>query len=150
MKKFMLLALALCLTMPVALSQALEKATMTSERVTAKPGKDAALKKALANHAAKYHTGNWKWRVFSVLTGPDAGAYIINEGPNTWTTIEGRGDTSDEHLRDNETNVAPLVETNAPSAYLVFQKDVSVDSSGGKFKKALLRHLYPKQEKVRD
>jgi hypothetical protein len=112
-----------------------------------KPGKDAALKKALTDHVAKYHTGNWKWRVFSVLSGPDAGAYMLNEGPNTWTTFEGRKDISDEHMRDYESNVLPLVESHSPSLYLVYQKDMSSDSSVGKLKKALLRHVYPKPGK---
>jgi hypothetical protein len=147
MKKFIVLFFALCLILPLAASQAQEKATMTSDRVMPKPGKDAALKKALADHVAKYHTGNWKWRVFSILSGPDAGAYMLNEGPNTWTALEGRKDISDEHTRDYEANVLPLVEGNNPALFLVFQKDLSCDSSGGKFTKALLRHIYPKPGK---
>jgi hypothetical protein len=147
MKRLMLLIFALCLTVPLASSQTPEKATMTSDRVKPKPGKDAALRKALADHAAKYHTGNWKWRVFSVLSGPDAGSYMINEGPNTWTALEGRKDISDEHLRDYEATVTPLVESNGPSMFLVFQKDLSADSSRGNFTKALLRHVYPKPGK---
>jgi hypothetical protein len=147
MKRLMLLILAFSLTVPLASSQTQVKATMTSDRVKPKPGKDAALKKAIAEHAAKYHTGNWKWRVFSVLSGPDAGAYMINEGPNTWTTLEERKDISEEHMRDYEATVSPLVESNGSSMFLVFQKDLSADSSGGKFKKALLRHVFPKPGK---
>ena len=147
MKRFMVLYLALCLIVPLAASQTLEKATMTSDRVKPKPGKDAALKKALADHVAKFHTGNWKWRVFSVLSGPDAGAYMLNEGPNTWTALEGRKDISDEHTRDYESNITPLVESNGSSLFLVFNNDLSCDSSGGKFTKALLRHVYPKPGK---
>jgi hypothetical protein len=147
MKQFMVLFLALCLILSLATSQAQEKATMTSDRVMPKPGKDAALRKALADHVAKYHTGNWKWRVFSILSGPDAGAYMLNEGPNTWTTLENRKEISDEHTRDYESNVVPLVESNSPALFLVFQKELSCDSSGGKFTKALLRHIYPKPGK---
>jgi hypothetical protein len=146
MKKFILL-LALLMAMPLALSLAQEKGTLSSERVKPKPGKDAALKKAIAEHAAKYHTGNWKWRVFSVLSGPDAGAYMINEGPNSWTVLEGRNDISEAHQRDYEANVTPLVESNGPSLYLTFQKDVSTDESVGPMKKALLRHIFPKPGK---
>lgn len=147
MKRFMVPILALCLILSLASAYSQEKATMTSDRVKPKPGKDAALKKALAEHVAKYHTGNWKWRVFSVLSGPDAGAYMLNEGPNTWTALENRKEISDEHTRDYETNVTPLVENNGSSLFLMFQKDLSVDSSGGKFTKALLRHVYPKPGK---
>jgi hypothetical protein len=131
----------------LALSQAQDKATLTSYRVFPKAGKDAALKKAITEHAAKYHTGNWKWRVFSVLSGPDEGAYQINEGPNSWTTLEGRKDISDEHQRDYETNVLPLVEKNTPDAYLRYQRDLSSDSAIGPMKKALLRHVFLKPGK---
>ena len=131
----------------LALSQAQDKATLSSYRVLAKPGKDAALKKAITDHAAKFHTGNWKWRVFMVLSGPDEGAYQINEGPNSWTVLEGRKDISDEHTRDYETNILPLVERNTPQMYLVYQRALSSDSAVGPMKKALLRHIYPKPGK---
>jgi hypothetical protein len=147
MKKFMLLVLTLLMAMPVTSLLAQEKATLSSERIMPKPGKNAALRKAITDHAAKFHTGNWKWRVFMVLSGPDAGAYMINEGPNSWTVLEGRKDISDEHLRDYEANVTPLVESNGPSLFLTFQREMSTDSSVGPLKKALLRHVYPKPGK---
>ena len=139
--------LAFSIVLSLALSQAQDKATLSSYRVLPKPGKDAALKKAITDHAAKYHTGNWKWRVFSVLSGPDAGAYMINEGPNSWTVLEGRKDISDAHTRDYESNVLPLVERQVPDSYLLYQREASSDSAVGPFKKALLRHFYPKPGK---
>jgi hypothetical protein len=139
---------AVFIVLSLALLQAQDKATLTSYRVFPKPGKDAALKKAIAEHAAKYHTGNWKWRVFSVLSGPDEGAYQINEGPNSWTTLEGRKDISDEHQRDYETNVLPLVERSTPETYMRYQRDLSSDSAIGPMKKALLRHIFPKPGKA--
>jgi hypothetical protein len=141
--------MAFFLVQSLALSQAQEKDILNSYRVMPKPGKDAALKKAITEHAAKYHTGNWKWRVFSVLSGPDEGTFQINEGPNSWTVLEGRKDISDEHTRDYETNVLPLVERSTPTLYVRFQKEVSsVDSTTGPFKKALLRHVFPKPGKA--
>jgi hypothetical protein len=139
--------LLLVVALPLAFSQAQDKATLSSHRVMAFPGKDEALKKAIADHAAKYHTGNWKWRVFSVLSGPDEGAYQVNEGPNSWTTLEGRKEISDEHMRDYEKNVLPLVEHRVPETYLVYQRDLSSDSAIGPMKKALLRHMYLKPGK---
>ncbi len=147
MRKLVLL-MAFFIVLSVTFSQAQDKATLSSYRVVPKPGKDAALKKAITEHAAKYHTGNWKWRVFSVLSGPDEGAYHIAEGPNSWTVLEARKDISDEHTRDYETNVLPLVERTTPTIYVRFQKEVSsVDSTWGPFKKALLRHIFPKPGK---
>ncbi len=139
--------LALLVAAPLAYMPAQEKATLSSYRISPKPGKDAELRKAIAAHAAKYHTGNWKWRVFSVLSGPESGAYMINEGPNSWTTLEGRSDISEEHTRDYQTNVLPLVETDYPETYLRFQKELSTDSAVGPLKKALLRHFYTKPGK---
>jgi hypothetical protein len=140
--------ITLLAVLSIGFLQAQEKATLSSYRVMPKPGKDAALKKAITDHAAKYHTGNWKWRVFSVLSGPDEGAYQINEGPNSWTTLEGRKDISDEHTKDYETNVLPLVERTTPTLYVRFQKEVSsADSAVGPLKKALLRHIFPKPGK---
>jgi hypothetical protein len=124
--------------------QAQEKSTLSTYRVSPKPGKDLALKKAIADHVAKYHTGNWKWRVFKILSGPDEGSYQMNEGPNTWTTVEGRQDISEEHMRDYETNITPLVEKSTPHAYLILRREFSTDSVSNTFKKALLRHFYPR------
>jgi hypothetical protein len=135
------------LVLSLGLSQAQDKATLTSYRVMAKPGQEAALKKAITDHAAKFHTGNWKWRVFMVLSGPDEGAYQINEGPTTWTVLEGRKDISDEHTRDYATNVLPLLERSTPNSYLIYQRELSTDSAVGPLKKALLRHIYPKPGK---
>jgi hypothetical protein len=142
-----IVALLLGVMLSVGLSTAQEHATLSSFRILPASGKDAALKKAIAAHAAKYHTGNWKWRVFNVLSGADEGSYMINEGPNSWTDMEGRKDISDEHTRDFETSVLPLAERTLPHSYLVYQKDVSSDSARGPMKKALLRHFYLKPGK---
>ena len=145
--KRVFLATVLLFAFTAALLQAQEKGTLSSYRIFAKSGKDADLKKAIAAHAAKYHTGNWKWRVFSVLSGSDEGAYQINEGPNSWTELEGRKDLSDEHTRDYENTVLPLVEKTLPHAYLTYQRQFSTDSASGPFKKAMLRHFYLKPGK---
>jgi len=143
MKRFLgLLALSGLLCFTVLHAQ--EKSTLSTYRVSPKPGKDSALKKALAEHVAKFHTGDWKWRVFSVISGSDEGSYQMNEGPNSWTTLEGRKDISEEHQRDYETNVMPLVEKSIPHAYLLLRREFSTDSVSNTFKKALLRNFYPK------
>jgi hypothetical protein len=38
----------------------------------------------------------------------------------------------------------PLVEKSTPNAFLILRREFSTDSVGNTFKKALLRHLYPK------
>lgn len=146
MKNFVAVLL-FCLVLPLASLFAQDQYTLSTYRVMPKPGKDAALKKAIADHAAKYHTGNWKWRVFSVLSGPDEGCYQINEGPNSWTVIEGRKDISEDHNRDYETNILPLVDRSTSNAFMVYQQKLSTDAALGPYKKALLRHLYLKPAK---
>ena len=72
-------------------------------------------KKALAEHAEKFHTGHWKWRVYQVPSGPDeSDAYQITEGPNSWTNLEGRGNISPEHMKHYDTMVTPHVEKTSP------------------------------------
>jgi hypothetical protein len=146
MKK-LLFILTLLFIWSAAISLAQEKATISVYRVFAKPGKDEALKKAIAAHAQKFHTGKWKWRVFSVLSGVDEGAYQILKGPNSWTELEGRNDISEEHMRDYDANVTPLVEKTTPALYLTYERDVSSDSVSGPSKKTLIRRLYVKPGK---
>ncbi len=49
------------------------KTMLTTNRVFVKNDKVSEFEKALANHAQKYHTGDVKWRVWSIESGPDAG-----------------------------------------------------------------------------
>ena len=93
------------------------KNVISSTRVFSKPEKIAEFEKALAAHAQKYHTGDWKWRVWSIDSGPDAGGYMITEGPNSWTTMDGRGDLSAEHTADWEKNIAPLTSGQGAQSY---------------------------------
>ncbi len=49
--------------------------SVNTNRVFAKVDKVLEFEKALATHSQKYHTGDWKWRVFEISSGPDAGGY---------------------------------------------------------------------------
>jgi hypothetical protein len=147
MKKY-LLSLLLCAALSLSVAQTPERNVLSSYRIEPVPGKDSQLRKALMEHAAKYHSGQWKWRVFQVLSGHEEGAYMINEGVNSWTDLEGRKEISDEHQRDYEKNILPLCEKTLPAIYLTYQKDYSSDSAGGPLKKALLRHFYLKPGKA--
>jgi hypothetical protein len=148
MKTSIGLLLLLLLGLFLVSAQAQDKATLSSYRVIPKLGKDAELKKAIAAHAAKFHTGDWKWRVFSVLSGADEGGYQINEGPTSWTTLEGRNDISEEHMRDYEANILPLVDRSTPNGFFLYQRELSSDSAVGPMKKALLRHFFLKPGKA--
>jgi hypothetical protein len=96
-----------------------------AQRVFPKMDKADAFEKALASHAQKYHTGKWKWRVFSIESGPGFGGYQITEGPTSWEDIENRGDLGAEHTADWNKNIAPLLTERGENSYSVYQEDLS-------------------------
>ncbi len=124
------------------------KNVLTSSRYFCKPDKVEEFKKAIAAHAQKYHTGDWKWRVWSIQTGPDAGGYMVTEGPNNWTTIDGRADISAEHMADWNKNVMPLTHGLASSMYLTFQPDMSTVQLTDYADKIIISHMEPKPGKI--
>jgi len=124
------------------------KNVLNSSRVFAKPDKIAEFEKALTAHAQKYHTGDWKWRVWSIESGPDAGGYMITEGPNSWDQIDGRSDISAEHTADWERNVAPLTEGQGSQSYFEFSTDLSTVQLTDYADKILINHMIAKPGKI--
>ena len=55
----------LCLLIPV-IGMSQPKNVVNTNRVFPKVDKVLEFEKALATHAQKYHTGDWKWRVFEI------------------------------------------------------------------------------------
>lgn len=139
MRKFLVLVLALPL---FALAQ--EKTVINTTRVFPKADKVSQFEKALALHAQKYHTGNFKWRVYTVESGPDAGAYHIVEGPNSWDDIDKRGDLGKEHQADWNNNVAPLLTDKETVSYSVYRPDLSTVQLTEYSDKIAITHIYPK------
>jgi hypothetical protein len=117
------------------------KNVINSTRVFSKPDKVAEFKKALAAHAQKYHTGDWKWRVWTIESGPDAGGYMITEGPNSWDRLDGREDISAEHTADWDKNVSPLTEGQGSQSYMEFQEDLSTVQITDYASKILVNHM---------
>ena len=143
MKKYLLILLL----MPVmAIGQT--KTILTSNRVFAKNDKVAAFEKALANHAQKYHKGDVAWRVWSIESGPDAGGYMITEGPTTWATMDGRGDLGAEHTADWGKNVLSLTDGRGQSAYAAFLSDLSTVQLTDYADKIVISHMTPKPGKL--
>ena len=119
------------------------KNVISMYRVFPKAGHDTALRAALAAHAQKYHT-TWKWRVYEVQTGADAGSYQIVEGPDSWTAFDDRGNLGAEHMADYETNVAPHVEKSTPDMYLTYKAELSTVPVGAFSTKALITRVFVK------
>jgi hypothetical protein len=145
MKKFFFLVLLLPL---FGITQT--KTLITSNRLFAKNDKVSDFEKALTAHAQKYHKGEVAWRVWSIESGPDAGGYMVTEGPSTWSTLDGRGDISAEHTADWEKNVLPLTTGLGQSGYYDFQADLSTVQLTDYADKIVINHMTAKPGKIND
>jgi hypothetical protein len=130
-----------CMIPLLAISQA--KNVISTDRLFPKTDKIDEFEKALAAHAQKYHTGDWNWRVYDILSGPEAGGYMVAEGPNSWDQLDTRGDISPEHKMDFIKNVAPLTERNS-SMFGSFRADLSTVQISDFVDKIAITHVFPK------
>lgn len=129
------------------------KNIMSSFRAFPKVDKVLEFEKAVAAHAQKYHTGDWKWRVWAIQSGPDANGYHITEGPLSWDLIDGRGDISVEHNNDWNKNVAIYMTDRGSANYSVFEDTLSTVALTDYADKINITHWNPKigwGGKVRD
>lgn len=120
-----------------------EKNVVNSQRVFPKIDKVSEFEKALAAHAQKYHTGDWKWRVFEIQSGPDFGGYHITEGPSTWEQIDTRGDLGKEHMTDWNKNVAIFLTDKSTSTYGIYREDLSSIQLTDYTDKIAITHVFP-------
>lgn len=120
------------------------KTLLTSNRLFAKNDKVSEFEKALANHAQKYHTGDVKWRIWSIESGPDAGGYMITEGPSSWGVLDSRGDISAEHTTDWEKNVFPFATEKGGSGYYDFLADLGTVQLTDYADKIIINHMTAK------
>ena len=132
-----------CMLIPV-LGMSQNKNVMSTFRVTPKSDKVVEFEKALASHAQKYHSGDWKWRVFEVQTGPDYGAFHVSEGPSSWEAMDSRGDISTEHILDWNKNVMPLTTGTGTASYSQYNADMSTVPLTDFTDKIMITHIYPK------
>ncbi|MCW3091658.1 MAG: hypothetical protein JWP81_2727 [Ferruginibacter sp.] len=124
------------------------KTILTSNRLFTKNDKAGEFEKALANHAQKYHKGDVAWRVWTIQSGPDAGGYMVTEGPSTWSTLDSREDISAEHTSDWEKNVLPLTVGAGQSGYYDFQADLSTVQLTDYADKIVINHMIAKPGKI--
>jgi hypothetical protein len=114
-------------------------------RAFPKPEKVAEFEKALTAHAQKFHTGDWKWRTSEILSGPDAGAYHVTEGPNSWAQLDERKDISKEHTADWNMNISPLTTSQGSQGYAVYREELSSVPLAEFTDKMAITHVFPKQ-----
>lgn len=138
----------LCLLVPViGMSQGNVVSTF---RVFPKTDKLMEFEKAFATHAQKYHTGDWKWRVFYVETGPDAGGFHVTEGPLSWEQFDKRGDLSAEHTADWAKNVSPHTSERGTTGYSVFNTELSNVAISDYSDKIIITHMFIKPGMIRE
>src|SRR5687768_17933669 len=135
--------LLLCMLVPL-LGTSQTKNIVSAFRVFPKVEKSLEFEKAFTAHAQKYHTGNWKWRVFEIQTGPDAGGFHIVEGPLSWDQFDSRGNLGTEHMADWNKNVAPYTEGQGTQAYSTFNAELSTVQLTDYSDKIIIMHAYPK------
>jgi hypothetical protein len=145
MRKFFFVLLLLPL-----LGVAQTKTVITSNRLIAKNDKVTDFEKALTNHTQTYHKGDVAWRVWIIESGPDAGGYMVTEGPTTWGTLDGRADISAEHTADWDKNVLPLTTGSGQSGYYDFQTDLSTVQLTDYADKIVINHMTAKPGKIND
>lgn len=126
------------------LSLAQDKNLVSANRIFPKGDKVQQFEKALSAHAKKYHTGTWKWRVFTIESGPDAGGYHIIEGPMSWDELDTRGDLGKIHQADWDMNVSPLLIDKGSTMYSLFRPDLSTVALTDYSNKIAVIHNFPK------
>ena len=120
------------------------KNVIATNRLFPKVDKQLEFEKSLAMHAQNYHTGDLKWRVFSIISGPDAGGYHIVEGPKSWESEDVRGDINVAHNNDWNKSVTPFLTDKASHGYSVYIDSLSTIALEDYSDKVQVTHLYPK------
>lgn len=146
------LLLILAATLVPALSAAgdtksvpVRRDSISTYRIFVRTGDEDAFRKAFAAHVAKYHKGNWSLHVSQVLSGPDEGAFLVVDGPNSWTEFEDRPDLGPDHEKDYAENIRPHIERETPEYYFTFEPDASTSPAPAfSATKTLIRYYYVK------
>ncbi|HLF64364.1 MAG TPA: hypothetical protein VI603_11455 [Saprospiraceae bacterium] len=136
--------LFLLLLVPI-LGMSQTKNVVSTFRAFPKVDKVLEFEAALAAHAQKYHTGDWRWRVFEISSGPDYGGYHITEGPTSWTAFDTRGNLGTEHNNDWNRKVAIyLTDKQSTNGYFAFQDSLSTVGISDYADNIIINHIYPK------
>lgn len=120
------------------------KNVISTHRVFPKIDKVLEFEKAISAHAQKYHTGDFKWRIFEIQTGPDFGGFHIVEGPSSWESQDTRGNLGTEHTNDWNQTVAIYLTDRQSAGYSVYVDSLSTVALGDFSDKISVTHVFPK------
>jgi hypothetical protein len=137
-----LIAILLAVLPFIGMSQT--KNVLSTNRVFPKVDKVLEFEKAIASHAQKYHSGDWKWRVFEIQSGPDAGGYHITEGPTSWSATDTRGNLGTEHNNDWNKSVAIYLTDRGSAGYSTYDDSLSTVGLTDFTDKIIINHICPK------
>ena len=121
-----------------------DKNVINATRVFPKIDKVMEFEKALAVHAQKYHTGDWKWRVAEIMSGPDAGGFSIVEGPVNWDAFDKRGDLGAEHQSHWNKTIAIYLTDKYSSSFVEFKPEFSTVGITDYTDKYVINHVFIK------
>lgn len=121
-----------------------KQTVVSTSRYFPKADKVLEFEKGLKAHIAKYHSGEWKWRVYEIQTGEDAGGYHVVEGPKTWDEFDKRGNLGDEHTKDWNKSVALYISDKYSSTYSEYMEDLSTVQLVSYTDKIAITHVFPK------
>ena len=117
-------------------------------RVFPKVDKLQEFEKGFIAHVQKYHTGDWKWNVWEVQSGPQYGSFLVVEGPLSWDQFDKRGNLGEAHTADWAKNVSPYTTERGEASYMEFNASVSTVAMTDYADKILITHMLPKPGKV--
>jgi hypothetical protein len=137
MRKMIFLLLALPL---VGFAQ--NKNLVSTSRYFPKAGMWQKFEAAVSAHAKKYHKDDFAWRVYTIETGPDAGGYMITEGPNNWGAVDSRGDLGAAHMADWENTVQVHLTDRTSHIYYEYRGDWSTSPAVERSDKISISHIF--------
>ena len=115
---------------------------INTSRYFPKSGMWQKFEAAVGAHAKKYHKNDFRWKVFSIETGPDAGGYMVVEGPNNWAKVDERGDLGAEHTADWEKTVQIYLQDRTSTMYFEYHPEWSTMEQAHSAENVSLQHLY--------
>ncbi|WP_281540553.1 hypothetical protein [Maribacter aestuarii] len=147
MRKLLVTMLLLPLFM---MAQTNEGLIFENVMLTVNPEKIVEFEAGIAAHNKKFHSsGPYGARVYNILNGTNAGKYMLNMGPCTWSTIDARPSGKD-HSDDNNKNISKYLMPEVRVNYMKMHPELSNFSKDFEIKKLSVFMIDVKRFKEQD
>lgn len=114
---------------------------MSTHRILPNPEKIVALEKSLAKYTRLYQRGEWRWKVYEILSGPNAGWLHVEEGPLSWDQMDKNGYRSSEAVTKFNELVAPFSESNGAGCAM-YRSELSSSPLNDSADKLSIEHVF--------